>query len=108
MSGTEPKCLTEFVAINSVPIQICQFGLNSSILKSFDPSNKNPKSRETCLIFLPGEVGDVQLYTCFLKSLYQKLNLPIIAIGHAGHSRLVNEQVYDCFSKNCEFIPSDH
>lgn len=46
----------------------------------------------------------MELYFCFLKSLYKKLNLPLIAIAHAGHSRLTNELVYDCFSKNCEFF----
>lgn len=102
-SHLQSDCHLEYVSINSVPIQIAQLGFHTSIFKSFSPINKSSKSPNICIIFIPGEIGDISLYLLFLKKLHQKTgNMPTIGISHAGHSKITNDPVYDCFSKTCK------
>lgn len=83
MGKTEEK--SEFIEINSVATHIMHFGFNGA---NIGRQQNWAQNNNTIILFIPGNPGLLDCCRDFMRQLYEKLNVPVIGMGHAGHSIL--------------------
>lgn len=78
-----------YVNVNNVPTKVMTWG--KWIEEDFEGDE-----RKEIVILVPGNPGITDFYKDFLQTIYDKVNIPVWAIGHAGHEPPKdNNQLYD-------------